>query len=106
MFLPTIYLGMPLGAKSNSKDIWNGVIEKCEKKLINWKSQYLSLDNRFILIYSVGCIKTYMIRYFVLVNTIIGGHAVGRLPVLWFSGKNAGCGMLVRHTLQVQTYNR
>lgn len=31
--LPTIYLGMPLGAKSRSKEIWNNVIEKCEKKL-------------------------------------------------------------------------
>nr|XP_016502531.1 PREDICTED: uncharacterized protein LOC107820708 [Nicotiana tabacum] len=30
---PTIYLGMPLGAKSKSKDIWNDVLEKCEKKL-------------------------------------------------------------------------
>ncbi|XP_075112354.1 uncharacterized protein LOC107789957 [Nicotiana tabacum] len=30
--LPTIYLGMPLGAKNKSKGIWNGVIEKCEKK--------------------------------------------------------------------------
>ncbi|KAF3645754.1 putative COP9 signalosome complex subunit 4-like [Capsicum annuum] len=41
--LPTIYLGMPLGAKSKSKGIWNGVIEKCEKKLTHWKSQHLSL---------------------------------------------------------------
>ncbi|WMV29067.1 hypothetical protein MTR67_022452 [Solanum verrucosum] len=40
--LPTIYLGMPLGGKSKSIGIWNGVIEKCEKKLTNWKSQYLS----------------------------------------------------------------
>lgn len=40
--LPTTYLGMPLGAKSKSTDIWNGVIEKCEKKLAKWKSQYLS----------------------------------------------------------------
>lgn len=30
--LPTIYLGMPLGAKSKSKVIWNSVIEKCEKE--------------------------------------------------------------------------
>ena len=36
--LPTTYLGMPLGAKSKSRDIWNGVHEKCEKRLINWKS--------------------------------------------------------------------
>ncbi|WMV40308.1 hypothetical protein MTR67_033693 [Solanum verrucosum] len=31
--LPTTYLGMPLGAKSKPIEIWNGVIEKCEKKL-------------------------------------------------------------------------
>ncbi|XP_075092306.1 uncharacterized protein LOC107821421 [Nicotiana tabacum] len=41
--LPTVYLGMPLGARSKSKEIWNSVIEKCEKKLSRWKSQYLSL---------------------------------------------------------------
>lgn len=29
--LPTIYLGMPLGAKSKSKGIWNGVVEKCKE---------------------------------------------------------------------------
>ena len=31
--LPTIYLGMPLGAKSKVKEIWNGVVERCEKRL-------------------------------------------------------------------------
>ena len=35
--LPTTYLGTPLGEKSNSIDIWNGVLEKCEKKLARWK---------------------------------------------------------------------
>lgn len=29
--MPTIYLGMPLGGKSKSKVIWNGMLEKCEK---------------------------------------------------------------------------
>lgn len=29
--LPIIYLRMTLSARSNSKDIWNGVLEKCEK---------------------------------------------------------------------------
>lgn len=41
--LPTVYLGMPSGAKSKSKGIWNSVLEKCEKKLANWKNQYLSM---------------------------------------------------------------
>lgn len=35
--LPIIYLGMPLGAKSRSVDIWNGVVEKCEKKVGKWE---------------------------------------------------------------------
>ncbi|XP_060216840.1 uncharacterized protein LOC132644271 [Lycium barbarum] len=51
--LPTTYLGMPLGAKSKSKGIWNGVVEKCEKRLTNWKSQYLSLGGRLTLVNSV-----------------------------------------------------
>ncbi|WMV22464.1 hypothetical protein MTR67_015849 [Solanum verrucosum] len=29
--LPTTYLGMPLGAKSKSKGIWNGVLEKWKR---------------------------------------------------------------------------
>ena len=44
--LPTVYLGMPLGAKSRSKNIWDAVLEKCEKKLSRWKAQYLSLGGR------------------------------------------------------------
>lgn len=27
--LPSIYLGMPLGARSKSKNIWNAMVEKC-----------------------------------------------------------------------------
>ncbi|KAG5575735.1 hypothetical protein H5410_055869 [Solanum commersonii] len=37
---------MPLGAKNKSKNIWNAVVEKCEKKLMNGKSQYSSLGGR------------------------------------------------------------
>lgn len=51
--LPTVYLGMPLGEISKSKEIWNDVIERCEKKLCRWKSQYLSLGGRVTLINSV-----------------------------------------------------
>lgn len=51
--LPTTYLGMPLEAKSKSKGIWDGVVEKYEKKLTNRKSQYLSRGGRLTLINSV-----------------------------------------------------
>ncbi|WMV09233.1 hypothetical protein MTR67_002618 [Solanum verrucosum] len=63
--LPTIYLGMPLGAKSNSKGIWDSVLEKCEKKLTGWKSQYLSLGGRLTLINAVlDALPTYMLSLF------------------------------------------
>lgn len=44
---------MPLGAKNMSMGIWNGILKKCEKKLPNWKSQYLSLCGRLFLIETV-----------------------------------------------------
>lgn len=47
--LPSVYLGMPLGAKSKSKEIWNPILEKCEKKLSRWRSQYLLLGGRLML---------------------------------------------------------
>nr|XP_016449022.1 PREDICTED: uncharacterized protein LOC107774064 [Nicotiana tabacum] len=63
--LPAIYLGMPLGAKSKSKLIWNSVIEKCEKKLARWKFQYLSLGGRLTLINSdLDSLPTYMMSLF------------------------------------------
>lgn len=43
----------PLGAKSRSLDIWNPILEKCERKLTRWRSQYLSLGIRLTLINSV-----------------------------------------------------
>lgn len=70
--LPIVYLGMPLGAKSKSKDIWNGVVEKCEKKLSKWKSRYLSLGGRVVLNNAVlDAIPTYMMSLFpILVNVV------------------------------------
>lgn len=56
---------MPLGVKNKSKGIWNGVLEKCEKELTNWKSQYLSVGGRPTLINSVlDALPTYMMSLF------------------------------------------
>jgi hypothetical protein len=40
--LPMKYLGLPLGASYKSTAIWNGVIEKMERRLAGWKKLYLS----------------------------------------------------------------
>lgn len=44
---------MPLAAKSKPNEIWNGVIERCERRLSRWKAQYLSRGGRLVLINSV-----------------------------------------------------
>jgi len=86
--LPTTYLGMPLGAKSNSMEIWDGVIEKCEKRLARWKSQYLSLGGRLTLINSVlDALPTYMMSLFPIPPGIINRLDSIRRKFLWQGNK-------------------
>ena len=33
---PTIYLGLPLGAKFKEKAIWDPIVERFEKRLSRW----------------------------------------------------------------------
>ncbi len=40
--LPMKYLGLPLGASFKSKNIWNPIVEKMERRLAGWKRLYLS----------------------------------------------------------------
>lgn len=51
--LLTVYLGRSSGAKNKLLQIWNSVIERCEKRLSNGKRQYLSLGGRIILFNTV-----------------------------------------------------
>ncbi|KAF3678189.1 hypothetical protein FXO37_04501 [Capsicum annuum] len=86
--LPTIYLGLPLGAKSKSMEIWNGVIEKCDKKLAGWKSQYLSLGGRLALINSVlDALPTYLMSLFPVLTGIINRLDSIRRKFLWQRNK-------------------
>jgi hypothetical protein len=64
-FLPMTYLGMPLGASFKSLSIWNGVIEKVERRLASWKKLYLSKGARVTLIHStLSSILTYYLSLF------------------------------------------
>jgi hypothetical protein len=63
--LPMTYLGMPLGASFKSIFIWNGVIEKVERRLASWKKLYLSKGGRVTLIHSIlSSIPTYYLSMF------------------------------------------
>lgn len=65
--LPTVYLGMPLDNKHKEIVIWDGITGKVEKRLIMWKTQYLLLGGRFILINSdLDSLPTYVMSLFLL----------------------------------------
>ena len=63
--LPMTYLGLPLRAKFKAKAIWNGVLDKMEKRLAGWKRLYLSKGGRLTLIKStLSNIPTYFLSLF------------------------------------------
>ena len=63
--LPITYLGLPLGARSNSKAFWNPVLSRIEKKLAPWKRKFLNKGGRLVLIKSVlASISSYYVSVF------------------------------------------
>ncbi|KAJ9699196.1 hypothetical protein PVL29_008009 [Vitis rotundifolia] len=50
--LPSVYLGLPLGAPNKSSYMWDGVEERMRGKLALWKRQYISKGGRITLIKS------------------------------------------------------
>ena len=65
--LPMTYLGMPLGSSFKSKDIWNSIVEKMERRLAEWKSLYLSKGGRLTLLKStLSSLPTYYLSLFTI----------------------------------------
>ncbi|RVW13005.1 LINE-1 retrotransposable element ORF2 protein [Vitis vinifera] len=50
--LPSVYLGLPLGAKHKAMAMWDGVEARMRRRLALWKRQYLSKGGRITLIKS------------------------------------------------------
>ncbi|WMV49679.1 hypothetical protein MTR67_043064 [Solanum verrucosum] len=89
--LPTKYLGLPLGAKNKELEVWNVVLERCERKLAKWKSQYLSLGGRVTLIKSVlDGLPTYMMSLFPIPKNIEKKINRLRRTFLWQGNKEKG----------------
>ena len=50
--LPTVYLGLPLGAHHKTSSSWDGMEERMRRRLAQWKRQYISKGGRITLIKS------------------------------------------------------
>ena len=69
--LPMKYLGLPLGARHKSKEIWNPILEKMERRLAGWKRLYLSKGGRLTLIKSTfSSLSTYFLSLFPIPSSV------------------------------------
>ncbi|WMV42288.1 hypothetical protein MTR67_035673 [Solanum verrucosum] len=86
--MPTTYLGMPLGSNHKALDIWDGILEKTERKLTRWKAQYLSLGGRLILINSdLDSLPTYVMSLFPIPAKVVEKLDRLRRNLLWHGNK-------------------
>jgi hypothetical protein len=82
--LPMKYMGLPLGARYKSKDIWNPILEKMERRLVGWKRSYFSKGGRLTLIKStLSSLPTYFLSLFAVPASV--AHRIEKLQrdFLW-----------------------
>jgi hypothetical protein len=82
--LPMKYLGLPLGARYKSKEIWNPILEKIEWRLAGWKRNYLSKGGRLTLIKStLSSLPTYFLSLCLVLTSV--AHRIEKLQrdFLW-----------------------
>jgi hypothetical protein len=82
--LPMKYLGLPLGVRYKSKEIWNPILEKMERRLVGWKRSYLSKGGRLTLIKStLSSLPTYFLFLFAVPASV--AHRIEKLQrdFLW-----------------------
>ena len=48
--MPNKYLGIPFFAGRNKADLWDTLIEKCQKKMEGWRGKWLTLAGRILML--------------------------------------------------------
>ncbi|KAL4295459.1 hypothetical protein GQ457_12G031020 [Hibiscus cannabinus] len=112
-FLPTEYLGLPLGVRHNSIKLWEPILKKLSTKLVSWKSHLLSFGGRICLVKSVlSSLSVYFMSLFRMpvavtkritgmVSNFLWGGASDKRRIHWVSWsllcqplENGGLGLL------------
>ena len=85
--LPTVYLGLPLGANHKATIMWDGVEERMRRRLALWKRQYLSKGGRITLIKStLASIPIYQLSLFQMPKLVAKRLKKLQRDFLWGGG--------------------
>lgn len=85
--LPFSYLGMPLGAKSRAKSLWDSVVEKFDSMLPSWKKGFLTRAGRVTLVkYVLSNLVVYYFSVFLAPVSVIKALEKIMRNFIWDSG--------------------
>ena len=82
--IPFVYLGMPIGANPRKCQLWDPIINKCERKLAKWKQRHISFGGRATLIKSVlTSIPIYFFSFFRVPRRVVDKLVCIQRRFLW-----------------------
>ena len=85
--LPTLYLGLPLGAPHRALGVWDSIEERFRKRLSSWKRQYISKGGRLTLIRStLSSLHIYFISLFRMPKIVCARLEKIQRDFLWGGG--------------------
>ncbi|KAE8677976.1 Puromycin-sensitive aminopeptidase [Hibiscus syriacus] len=71
-YLPSDYLGLPLGHRRNSASMWEPIVARFNAKLSGWMANSLSLAGRVVLVKSVLCsLPVYFLSIFRILASVL-----------------------------------
>ncbi|RVX11700.1 LINE-1 retrotransposable element ORF2 protein [Vitis vinifera] len=86
--LPSVYLGLPLGAHHKAISMWDGVEERMRRRLALWKRQYISKGRRITLIKStLASIPIYQLSLFRMPKIVARRLEKLQRDFLWGGGR-------------------